>query len=242
MNNANEIDILITHLNNINSYPETYKKVLCEIKGVGFFPGGKGLWNSSETSISDKSIMILGNDFGGQKEFDSSVKNGHENINSLTWRNIEAIFTEYGIPREKCFLTNVIMGVRVNVSATAKSPALHYPLFLNDCKHFLIKQIELQKPKLIIVLGLQILTVISDISDNLSQLKNIKSFKTLDENKLFAIEDCQINTIENYHTNIVIITHPTYRHLNIKHRNNNEYTGAEVEKEILKKYLSQIQY
>jgi len=41
------------------------------LKGLGFFPGGRGLYKETDENISDKTIMVLGHDFGTQPYFDS---------------------------------------------------------------------------------------------------------------------------------------------------------------------------
>jgi len=44
------------------SYPHTMIKVVGNIEGRAFFPGGKGTFENDE-NISNKSVMILGQDF-----------------------------------------------------------------------------------------------------------------------------------------------------------------------------------
>lgn len=83
-----EIERLKTELEKIKSYPPVFTKVNCEIPGVGFFPGGRGLTNDGDEIISNKPVMILGHDFGAEKDFKLSVKRGCENLDALTWKNL----------------------------------------------------------------------------------------------------------------------------------------------------------
>ena len=57
-----EIEYLFDELKQYQKYP-TMEMVTGEIKGHSFFPAGKGTFDNSET-ISNKKIMILGQDWG----------------------------------------------------------------------------------------------------------------------------------------------------------------------------------
>ena len=73
-----ELQPLFSRLDKI-SYPDTMIMVGGEITGVAFFPGGKGTFNN-ENIISDKKIMILGQDFDCEDNFKVSKNNGKEDI------------------------------------------------------------------------------------------------------------------------------------------------------------------
>ncbi len=220
----------------VEDYPTSLKPVLCEIKGKGFFPGARGLWEDEDETISDKPIMILGHDFGAERDFKKSVERGCENLNALTWKNLQTTLQEFGIPEDNCFFTNAILGVRTVDSALGKSPAYSYPEFLDLCKSFLLKQINIQKPKLIIVLGLHVLGIISQLSNKFKALEKVKSFKALDGEDLSGFREITFDGIEGYKTNVIIITHPTYRHLNIKYRTIENLLGSKAEKHLFDKF------
>ncbi len=95
-------------LRKINTYPDSIKAVDCGINGVGFFPGAKGFWNfCTDDSFSDKPIMILGHDFGSERDYERSVERGEENLNALTWRNLLILLDEYGLDKKKCFFYSI---------------------------------------------------------------------------------------------------------------------------------------
>jgi hypothetical protein len=125
---------------------------------------------------------------------------------------------------------------RAEGSAIGKSPAFEYPEYLNDCKGFLIKQIEIQKPKLILVLGLHLLGYMSTISAELLAISKIKSYKKMDEQKLASVKSISFIGLDGYQTNIVFITHPTYRHLNIGNRRFRDFKGAQAELELIDQF------
>lgn len=225
-------------LKNISSYPDSLKEVCCEIKGLGFFPGARGLWEINDFSLADKSIMVLGHDFGAERDYQLSVTRGSENVQSLTWKNLITLLKEYNLNPKDIFFTNAIMGVRTNSSALGKSPAFDHQEFLKDCKTFLIEQINTQRPNLIIALGQHIWTFLSDVSKELKTLGNIKSFSELDNKELSFIRQVRFDNIPNFTTNIAFITHPTYWHLNVKNRKYKTFVGIEAEKEIIKALIN----
>ncbi|GAA3963169.1 uracil-DNA glycosylase family protein [Mucilaginibacter dorajii] len=231
-----DIELLKSELEKINSYPPIFTKVQCEISGVGFFPGARGLWRKDDMQISNKPIMILGHDFGAERDYNLSIIRGNENMTALTWKNLCKMLSFYGIEKEECFFTNAIMGVRREGSAIGKSPAFDYPEYLSDCKSFLIKQIEIQKPKLILVLGLHLLGFMATVSVELSAISKIKSYKKLDQEKLSAFESISFVGVDGFKTNVVFLTHPTYRHLNIGNRRFGDFKSEQAELELIKQF------
>jgi hypothetical protein len=103
-----EIDVLRQNLNAISSYPPSLKKVGCEIPGLGFFPGARGLWDTNDNMISNKPIMMLGHDFGAEKDYILSVKRGCENIAGLKWNNLLLLLKKYELNPQDIFFTNAI--------------------------------------------------------------------------------------------------------------------------------------
>jgi uracil-DNA glycosylase len=232
------IENLKQQLKNISTYPDSLKKVCCEIKGIGFFPGARGLWQMEDHSLEGKSIMILGHDFGAEKDYQLSVKRGCENLQGLTWKNLVEMLNQYDVNPEDCFFTNAIMGVRTNSSAIGESPAFDHPEFLKDCKNFFIEQIKSQKPTLIIALGQHIWKYLAEFSETLNALSYIKTFSELDNKELSFVKQVKFNTIPNFTTNIAFITHPTYWHLNVKNRKYKQLVGIDAEKEIIKSCIN----
>jgi len=233
-----ELEILKTELAKIDTYPSTMKAVHCEITGRGFFPGARGLSIDGDKTLSNKPIMILGQDFGAIADFDLSKERSFENPTALTWRNLSEMLKQFEISEEECFFTNTFMGVRTTGSAMGRCPGYNHFLFLNDCRNFLIKQISTQRPRIIIALGLQLLEAISEVSESLNPLKEIKSFKKLDEKGFAIFNSVEFKGVPNFKSNIVFITHPTYHHLNVKHRRFNGLEEIEAEKALIKSALN----
>jgi hypothetical protein len=226
-----EIQLLFNEIDKL-SYPDSMKMVKGEIEGRAFFPGGKGTFSNGNT-VSDKDIMILGQDFDCEANFEVSKTNKKEDINkNPTWRNLLAILKEANISPDNCFFTNAILGVRKGSLGTGKSPAFRDSNFIKDCQNFFLYQIETQKPKAIFVLGKFAAQFLSKTSSKLNCWAGIKNFKTIDQQQF----QLQKNVIFNngIKSNLVLLTHPSYRPVNVSRRTYNGESGHNAELNMIK--------
>lgn len=210
------------------TYPEkTMKMVSGEISGRAFFPGGKGTFDNSDI-ISDKDIMILGQDFDCEKNYKKSLLNGKEDIDkNPTWKNLLAFLDEIKINRERCFFTNAILGIRKGDKGTGKSPAFKDEALMENCRKFFYFQIELQKPKAIFVLGKYTAEFLSKTSNDLESWSTIKNFKSVDEQNDQVKQN--VTFYNNSKSSVVLLTHPSFRSSNIHRRSYNGKVGNEAE-------------
>ena len=227
-----ELEHLFEEIRNNNFYPESMNRIAGEIKGVAFFPGGRGTFDNSE-SISDKPIMIVGQDFDSYKNFTRSLNSGCENIDkNPTWKNIRLLLKNCGIDPKDCFFTNAILGARNQPRNTGKSPAFSDDMFLEYCKDFFHKVLEIQKPKLILVLGIQVARYLSTFNEKLANWADIKTFRQVDENYLSVKKKVIISP--NCETTLVLLVHPSFRKLNVKHRRFQQFIAESAEIEMIK--------
>lgn len=213
-------------------YPEgVMKKVSGEIKGEGFFPGADGIMDKS-SQISNKSIMIIGQDQDNEVNFQQSEVNGNEK-HTRTWHNLIKLLEAGDIDLSDCFLTNCIMGVRVgNVSNTGISPAFNHPPFINACIDFLRYQIAIQKPKVILCLGRKPIEVIGKLVKSLAFKWD--GFEKLDKEGRGINFDISIDGIANYKTTVIYLLHPSFRNSNLKYRHYKGFVQNEAEIQLLK--------
>ena len=211
------------------------KKVKCEIRGIAFFPGGKGTFDNVD-SFSNKSIMVLGQDFDCEKSYKISFENGKEDIEkNPTWRNLLKFLKEVHIEPNDCFFTNAIMGIRKGDIGIGKSPAFEDKIFIKECREFFLSQLEIQKPKAIFVLGKYVAEFLSPTSKYLVCWTEIKDFKTIDEKNIQIKKDVVFDN--GIKTNLVLLTHPSYRPVNIHRRSFKKYTGHDAEIMMVKEIL-----
>ncbi|MFZ4799973.1 MAG: uracil-DNA glycosylase family protein [Bacteroidia bacterium] len=232
MKNLNELFEQIDRIN----YPMTMKKINGEIQGLAFFPGGKGTFNNDD-NISNKSVMVLGQDFDCEKNYIKTLKNGKEDIvKNPTWRNLLNLLKEVEILPENCFFTNSIMGIRKGEISTGKSPAFKDEKFIEECQKILLNQIELQKPKVIFILGKHVAEFIAPISKNLNDWSKLKNYKTIDDGNLQIKKSVVFSN--GIKSNLVILTHPSFRPQNIHRRTFENSTGNMAEILMIKSIIS----
>ncbi|MFP5042913.1 uracil-DNA glycosylase family protein [Parasediminibacterium sp. JCM 36343] len=208
-------------------YPKTMIGIQGELSGRAFFPGGRGTFDNEET-IADKKIMILGQDFDCEANYAKTLKIGHEDIvKSSTWRNLLSFLKDADIKHNQCFYTNAILGIRVGNKGTGKSPAFRDDGFIKECQKFFLYQVELQKPKTILVLGKHVAEFIAPISVDLGCWKRIENYNTLDQSGMQIVKNA---TFDNgIKSTLVLLTHPSFRTSNIHRRKYLDYSGHDAE-------------
>ena len=224
------------------SYPSGVMRMINgEITGKGFFPGAKGTSDCS-TSISNKKVMVLGQDQDNEAGYQKSKNKGEETY-SPTWKNLELVLSTAGIKLSDCFFTNCIMGVRVAEKNTGKSPALAYPDFIGECMTLLKEQISLQKPDLIICLGMIPIKLLGLLSKYiLARFITIESYSEIDSYGLSLLRQFNFDNLGDFSTTVAVIVHPSFRHINQKFRkyssNGYQWEGEKAELELLKDALT----
>jgi hypothetical protein len=140
------------------AYPARMSCFPFRLNGQGFFPGGDGIWRDegqlaqeSTGLVAVDGVMFLGNDFGTRKSFERLRKKGFEN--PLTWKHVKRRVSRAGLPSSFTFFTNAVMGLRDEGAALDKTDWDRVPRFKNFCREFLVFQIEILQPRLIVVMG-----------------------------------------------------------------------------------------
>lgn len=231
----NEIEKLRNEIDAID-YPENItQKIKGEIDGPGFFPGAWGNPTKLE-SISNLPYMVLGQDQDNEKGFEKSKKTGNEEY-TRTWSEMEKLFNKAGISLSDCFITNALMGIRINAkSNSGPSPSLQDQEFVTACAALLQTQIETQKPKAIICLGIIPLHLLGLISFQLrTRLVGLNGFKDIDARGLGYISELEFDGMGNFSSALVSLTHPSYRFLNSSGRRFEGKTGDDAEIALLDK-------
>lgn len=243
-----------------NVAPDRYEKVTPVkkmLRSTAFFPGGSGLWhtppkkmlpatlqwasysffvNSKSPSMPKKKIMVLGNDFGSKDGYKAARNNPYENLKFPTWRNLLEFLHRVGIKPKNCFFTNAYMGLRVAGGPTGPSPGADDPKFVKRCKSFFLdKQITVQKPRLILVLGAEARKFIAQLSPDLAEWKECETFTELDD--LGPVKKVRFNNSKP--VTVVALVHPAGRKLGntLKNRHYHGEKGEDAESKMLNRAL-----
>ncbi|HSR04304.1 MAG TPA: uracil-DNA glycosylase family protein, partial [Proteiniclasticum sp.] len=178
-------------------------------------------------------ILVLGHDFSTVNEYKKMLRTGKNEINSPTWREMIKLFKVSGVDLDRCFFSNVYMGLRDTVSMTGVFPGSKNKAFVDRNMDFLLMQITIIKPKLIITLG-------KPASINLSHLSNeLKSdWSNGEALSLPNIGFRRSVLIDNHLYVCIALEHTSMRNQNVKRRRykneRGEYEGNEAEIEMLK--------
>jgi len=154
-----------------SGYPPGVVPIPTPIAGTSFFPGGYGLWNPTNCThippFPAGEIMVLGHDFHSEAGYHASLRRGYESPQQPTWRNLVALLTQAGIPLKTCFFTNVYMGLRAGTQTIGPFPGARNAAFVLHCRRFLLRQLEVQRPRLILTLGIVAPYVLASLSEGL---------------------------------------------------------------------------
>ena len=125
------------------------------IRGTAFFPGGAGVWRGHDywgmlpKYFPAAPVLILGHNFDSVKAHAKAQQRGGE-VHSLFWKVLLGYLATARLVPEQCFFTNALMGLKSG-SALGGMPTV--PGYLDECRAFLVRQIDIVAPRAIITLG-----------------------------------------------------------------------------------------
>src|ERR1017187_631215 len=123
------------------TFPDFIKHPEPQINKRGFVPVCNGTVDGSN-ELTNKSVMVVGQDFGKENDVTKATNNG-ENIETVsTWKQIRPMLHNLGIEEGQCFFTNYLMGVRTGKSNTGASPGLTNDIYRRDCLSFFDYQVQ----------------------------------------------------------------------------------------------------
>ena len=239
----------------VQPYPDGVVEVPAVIPGTAFFPGGRGLWREGTDApeFPVGKIMVLGHNFDTEEKYHISFRRGSEDVETNhTWKNLVQLLTSVRIAPKEVFFTNFFMGLiaarkeeeetteikgkKKKVKNTGEFPGARDPEFVQRCQTFFLKQVEVQHPRLILVLGLQVPKHLSSLSDCLSPWAKATSIAQLDPQH-GLIRDVRFSGID-HSTTVVVLTHPCYRRRNAKYRRYAGLKSEEAEIRLIKDALN----
>ena len=214
-------------------YPAGVVRVPEPIPGVAFFPGGYGLWGSTAGQplppFPVGGVMVLGHDFHSEAGYRESFKLGAERMTLPTWRSLTTLLAEVGIALERCFFTNLFMGLREGTATTGPFPGGGDPAFVGHCERFLIEQLRAQRPALVLTLGVHVPPIIGRLSPELAAWTTGRGLRHLDTVGPVHAK-VTWRGLDGLETTVVALAHPSLRSANVRHRRYGELVkhAAEV--------------
>ena len=194
---------------------------------TAFFPGGKGLWLEDSSNVYPD-VLVLGHDFSTVNYYTKMLESEQSEINSPTWRTMIKLFSDAELDLNRCFFSNVYMGLRDADKMTGEFPGSKDKDFVKRNLQFLKLQISTVKPKVIITLGKPASINLSLLSEQL--INEWSKGKALSSPNNGLKRNVMIDGRSYV---CVSFEHPSMRNQNVKRRRYiNEcgiYTGNEAE-------------
>jgi hypothetical protein len=235
------VQALFAALPAVEPFPEGVVRMTGRISGTAFFPGGAGLWDTDATRplppMPTNGVMILGHDFHSQAAFEKSIRKGGEvQIDSVgaasstvpSWTNLFRMLRDFGIPTRRCFFTNVYMGLRAADKTTGRFPGARDAAFVDRCRMFFSRQLEAQRPRLILALGAWVPPFLAPLSDQLADWASLRSLHAIDQGKPVR-HAVTFRGAAAPQCSVVCLTHPSLHGPNVGRRAYASLNGVHAE-------------
>lgn len=238
MSDVHAVETLFERVQQFGPYPPGVTPVPSRIPGIAFFPGGAGLWGVEPGRLLPPAptggVMILGHNFDSESGFHYSLGHAGENLRGATWRNLLRLLREACVSPEMCFFTNVYMGLIAGNRAVGVFPGSRDPDFVRRCREFLLEQLRVMQPRVILTLGKEVIPVLAPLSPDLApQWSDAPALAELDERGAALVCNTRFQTVA-HPVAVAALTHPALRHLNIGRRSYCEFIGNAAEVEMVR--------
>jgi uracil-DNA glycosylase len=223
---------LFRYINTVEPSPELVVSVPKMMDATAFFPGGTGLWKE-EQSNKFPSILVLGQDFSTVHLYDKMMRAEKRDIDGPTWRNLRKLFQEAELDLTECFFSNVFMGLRNTESMTGRFPGAKDNTYVKRSTAFLMLQIKIICPRIIITLGKYPSEILSILSDDLNSWKSGMALRSPEKGILENV------FIEGHRCTCIALVHPSMRNSNVHRRKYKDFSGNGAEVAMLRDALNQ---
>jgi hypothetical protein len=126
------------------------------IQGTACFPGGTGVWRGDcygkalPKYFPDRPVMFVSHNFDSISKYDEALELKGE-IGTDFWKNLKRFLRQAGLlDPSACFFTNALMGLK---SGSASGTIPGGRTYREQCRRFLLRQIEITNPRAVIPLG-----------------------------------------------------------------------------------------
>lgn len=234
------VERLFERLATFGPYPAGVVPMTGRIAGTAFFPGGAGLWNvrpgAALPPMPVGGVMVLAHNFDSETSFERSLTRGVEHTNGPTWGVLRKLFGSVAISMERCFFTNAYLGLKAGSDPTGRFPGADDPDFVRRCQAFLLEQVQVQQPTLILTLGKEVPPVLAPLAPELARWRGIRSLNELDDRGAALVSPVRFPGVAHPVTALAL-THPSFRHLNLPMRRFDGLRGDEAERALLREAL-----
>jgi hypothetical protein len=238
---SHPIEGLFTSLQQVRPYIGGMVEVPRPLSGLGFFPGGDGLWKPEgviqRPPLPVGGIMILGNNFQCEANFEALAKADTEDRHrDATWRNLIALLGAERIEPIQCFFTNAFMGLVEGSDAMATVPAMRDAGFVGRCRAFLEEQLRLLQPRLVLALGTKVPAFLAPLSSGTRRWERARTWTEIDRQDGALVTSAELPGLGQPAV-IACLLHPSFRGPNLRLRKFQGHAGAQAERELIQAAL-----
>jgi hypothetical protein len=223
---------LFERVKRFGGLPPEVAEVPHQLDGTSFFPAGAGLFVTNPAAELPRfpvgGIMALGHDWGTTREFEYCAPRYADRLSNPTWTNLLSFLADAGIDRREVFYTNFFVGLRNAMTSMGPHPARRHRDYVARCQEFLVEQVELQKPRLVLVLGMHVPTLIAPLSDDLNGWSRSATFRSLDAQGLAGIPRVRLRGSTHTFAAAVLV-HPCQRLRTVQSRRYRGLSGDAAE-------------
>lgn len=241
------IQRLYVLLEHFGPYPKGVAPMPRYLGGPGFFPGGTGLTDAAvEGPLPPwplSGVMIVAHNFDCEAGYARALNMpplAHARDISVTRRTLDRLLTEAGIPLEQCFYTNAYVGLKEGDNSVGVFPGSHNEDFVRRCQDFLLAQVQLQQPQLMLSLGGDVLRFLArweSVHGLYRAWAGARTTRNLDVRGTALVPDIHFPHVP-HPTTVVALTHPAIWASNVRWRcyssGDTTYEGAAAEKALLR--------
>ena len=235
-------DELRARLSEVEPYPTDVCAVPEELPFTAFFPGGAGVIlneDGSKPPFPAGKVMIVGHNFYHRVGFEKMRLRQTRDAGTPTWRNLLSTLKRADIAPNDCFFTNAYQGLMETDSSMGAFPGAKDAAFVERCRDFFRVQLAVQKPRLVLSLGVHVPPFLAPLSDELKSKwrgeKKPLTFSQIDANEggliCTKVRDANGNERELV---FVALTHPAQQWPNVKRRRFGELESLEAEEALLR--------
>jgi hypothetical protein len=207
---------------------------MARVAGRGFFPGACGLFEAKRGQpwprLPDRGVMVLGHNYDSVRNFERFVAAGEESLAVPTWRELVSLLPAVGIAPDECFFTNFFIGLIPAESGVGVFPGAGNSEFVGRCLAFLGRQLEIVRPRLVLVLG-------RHVPPKLAPL--VPAWRGLTSLGAIDARDAALQAIEFGGRWVVfaVLTHPSLRPANVPRRRFRGISGDEAERALIREAM-----
>jgi hypothetical protein len=200
------------------------------VTGHAFVPVGRG--HAPDVPFPVGGVMVLGQDFGIERDLEAAQEAGGETDVIPTWREVGKALRDAHVPLDACWRTNYVMGVRRGRASNCKgrSPGLRGDL-RRACRDLFLQQVRAQRPCALIVLGTYVPAALSADFPRAFAAWSGRTFALRDADDGAAIADADVDGVRI--PLAISIVHPSMRGPNLSKRRYNGRAGADAERALL---------